>query len=302
MRLQSPISPKCFDAPLRRGLDGRAGAASAPRDGHVPVQGGALSYREWGHGPDTVVLLHGISSAAASWDDCAPLLATEARVIAWNAPGYASSSALPQHQPLASHYAEQLASLLEALRIKRCLLVGHSLGAMMAVAYASLPGSAAYELLLISPAMGYGGPEPARPPEVVRQGRFAALQQKGIEGMAQALPSRLLTARATVAQRERVVSVARQLSEHGYRQAVEMLCGDAIQNYPAPKVPTRVFCGDQDVVTTPAQSEDYARYLGAPFGFIHDAGHACYIEQPLRVAALIRDRLKRAQGSQGKAS
>src|SRR5690554_4927814 len=130
MRLQSPISPKCIDTPAQRPLNGRGGAGTACRDGYVSIEGGVLSYREWGHGPATVVLLHGIRSAAASWDDCAPLLAGEARIIAWNAPGYADSTALPQLQPLASHYADRLSSLLQALQIKRCLLVGHSLGAM----------------------------------------------------------------------------------------------------------------------------------------------------------------------------
>src|SRR5690606_15341747 len=116
-----------------------------------------------------------------------------------------------------------------------------------AVAYANLPQSAACELLLISPALGYGGPEPARPPEVVREGRFAALRDKGIEGMAQALPGRLLSSGASAAQRQRVTDIARQLNDQGYRQAVEMLCGDAIQNYQTPGIPTRVYCGDQDV-------------------------------------------------------
>lgn len=261
----------------------------------VPTSAGSIGIRECGTGPETIVLLHGISSGAGSWETCAAHLAGRARIIAWDAPGYGQSQPLSQSAPLATDYATSLAALLDALSIKRCLLVGHSLGALMAAGYSSLPAAKAFAYLLFSPALGYGASERA---SVVRQGRLENLENKGIEGIAQALPARLLSSGASAEQRQAVSDNARRLNVAGYRQAVELLCGDDINRYTAIQPDnTRVYCGDKDIVTTPEQSQAYAEQHGLPFGLVANAGHACYIEQPKAVADLILKALDDFRGS-----
>ena len=76
---------------------------------------GSTCLLEAGAGPETIVLLHGISSGAGSWASCVPFLAPHARVIAWDAPGYGKSSPLPAPIPKATDYALRLAALVEAL-------------------------------------------------------------------------------------------------------------------------------------------------------------------------------------------
>ncbi|MBC2769398.1 alpha/beta fold hydrolase [Pusillimonas minor] len=252
----------------------------------VRTRVGDVAIRECGHGPDTIVLLHGISSGAGSWAQCAGLLADCARVIAWDAPGYGESDPLPQARPVATDYAARLDALLDALGISDCVLVGHSLGALMAAGYSSLPTARAHAYVVFSPALGYGGSPRA---DQVRQGRLANLDQLGIAGMAKALPSRLLSEAAGDAQRAAVTANALRLNEAGYRQAVELLCGDDINRYDGfTPESCSVYCGDKDIVTTPAQSAAYAQRHGLPFELVAGAGHACYIEQPAQVAALIR--------------
>ena len=109
-----------------------------------------------------VVLLHGIGSGAASWLDVAAASGGQARVLAWDAPGYGASSPLPMPAPTAADYALRLHEMLIALRIERCTLVGHSLGALMACAFAADRGrSMVANLVLISPARGYGAADQA---------------------------------------------------------------------------------------------------------------------------------------------
>src|SRR5256885_11891381 len=76
-------------------------------------------------------MLHGISSGAASWLDVALELAPRARVLAWDAPGYGRSTPLAPDAPTGADYARVLEQSLQALGVRRCLLVGHSLGALM---------------------------------------------------------------------------------------------------------------------------------------------------------------------------
>lgn len=256
----------------------------------VRVADGVLGYRECGSGPATVVLLHGISSGSGSWSDCAAILAKRARVIAWDAPGYGASTPLASSTPTAPDYAECIDALIEALQVEQCLLVGHSLGALMAAAYGSRAGHRAAGFLLISPALGYGGDTNPQSMQV-RQRRLDALRELGIEGMAAKLPERLLSAQAGDAAREVVQRNALRLHANGYAQAVELLCGDDINRYVLPDGATGVACGAYDIVTTPDQSRNFAHQQGIPFTLIPDAAHACYVEQPGSVAAYILNAL-----------
>lgn len=68
----------------------------------VAAAGGQQALRECGTGP-VVVLLHGIGSGAASWLQVAQHLAAQARVIAWDAPGYGDSSPWSRKYPRPSN-------------------------------------------------------------------------------------------------------------------------------------------------------------------------------------------------------
>jgi len=235
-----------------------------------------------------VVLLHGISSGAASWASCAAALAEQARVLAWDAPGYGESSRLPRPAPTASDYAEHLRLWLDALSVETCVLVGHSLGALMAAAFAQQYPARVQALLLASPAIGYGdAPDQAQ----VRAGRLQALQA-GIPCLAEKLADRLLSKNATAAQREQVREVARHLKPEGYAQAVQMLCSENLHRYLRLPAATQVCCGELDVVTTPEQSRAYAQSRGWPFHLISASGHASPIERPAALAHLILQSLQ----------
>ncbi|WP_082551443.1 alpha/beta fold hydrolase [Massilia sp. Root351] len=278
----------------------------------VAVEGGMVSYREIAAAPgapgvppapaaqsatqSTVVLLHGIGSGAASWLPCALELAAAApgsRVIAWNAPGYGSSSVLAAARPGAEAYAARLRQMLQALGVLdsgRFVLVGHSLGAMMACAYAAAHPATLDKLVLLSPARGYGqAARLAQGAQVARE-RLSTVGELGVHGMATQRSSRLLSGNAGTTQRDWVRWNMAQLNLPGYTQAVHLLCGDAIDNYAlsgAVCAVASVHCGSADNVTTPADCRLVAEHHGLPFALIDQAGHACYVEQPQAAAAAI---------------
>ncbi|MES2259829.1 MAG: alpha/beta hydrolase [Pseudomonadota bacterium] len=256
----------------------------------VAVEGGTVSYREIAAKDDNVpviVLLHGIGSGAASWLPCALELAREARVIAWNAPGYGNSSQLPQARPSAANYASRLRQMLQALGIARCVLVGHSLGALTACAYAATHAATLDRLILLSPARGYGAPARLEQGAAVARERLATLAELGVYGTATQRSGRLLSDRAGVTQRDWVRWNMAQLHAPGYVQAVHLLCGDAIENYAPQGVPAAVYCGSADSITVPDDCSTVAVHFGLPFALIANAGHACYVEQPESTARAI---------------
>ena len=162
----------------------------------VAVGGGAVvSVRECGQGP-AIVCLHGIGSGAASWIDTAALLTPQARVIAWDAPGYGSSTPLEAAAPSAADYAARLGQLLDALGIESCVLVGHSLGAITA-ASAARSDARIHRLVLVSPAIGYGAASRSEARAKVRTERLATLDELGIAGMAAKRSARLVSDKAS---------------------------------------------------------------------------------------------------------
>lgn len=256
----------------------------------VAVGGGAMvSVRECGAGP-VIVCLHGIGSGAASWLDTGLLLQAQARVIAWDAPGYGASTPLAPDAPTAGDYAARLRALLDALGVQSCVLVGHSLGALTAAAAARVDARI-QQLVLISPAAGYGAPAREEARRKVRAERLAALDELGIAGMAAQRAGRLLSDNASELARQWVRWNMARLNDGGYRQAVELLCNaDLLADLPPP-MPVRVACGTRDLVTTPEACAQVARQCGVPLEPIADAGHASYVEQPQAVAALLREAL-----------
>jgi pimeloyl-ACP methyl ester carboxylesterase len=254
-----------------------------PEGARVAVRGAGSAARP------AIVLLHGISSGAGSWLHCALALGEDWRVLAWDAPGYGESTPLEAAAPLASDYAARLDRTLRALGIDTCLLVGHSLGALMAAAFAASATRAAKveRVLFVSPARGYGAPEQADTRRKVEDERLGALRTLGIAGLAERLPARLLSNQADAAAREQVRSNALRLDPAGYTQAVRLLCGDSLARYAPLAVPVEVACGEADAVTPPAACEAVARDFAAPFASIARAGHASPIEQPAALAALI---------------
>lgn len=253
------------------------------------ADGSQVSVRQRGELADSpsIVLLHGISSGAASWLHAA-LAIDGAHVVAWDAPGYGDSTPLAPASPTAEDYAARLHDLLKVLQIRHCVLVGHSLGALMAAAYArGLGADAVTGLVLISPAGGYGPADKAESRAKMRAERQGALQKLGVAGIAQRIDQRLLSPAADEAARQWVRWNTARLHPAGYLQAVELLSNADLGAGGPLAMPVEVHCGDADVVTPPDACAAWARKLSAPFGLIANAGHASPTEQPAAVARLI---------------
>jgi pimeloyl-ACP methyl ester carboxylesterase len=255
----------------------------------VDVGGGArVSVRQAGAaGAPALVLLHGIGSGSASWLPVVRELGPRAHVIAWDAPGYGESTALPAAAPTAGDYAERLRAVLDALALSRVMIVGHSLGALMATAFAARHPERVHRLVLLAPAGGYGAPSQAARAAEVRQERLGTLERLGIEGMARERGPRLVRAAANDDLRSWAVWNMARLRPEGYRQAVELLCGSDLTAWAPLAVPLEVHVGDEDRVTPPERVAHLAAAFGVPHHLIHQSGHLCPLDQATAVADLL---------------
>ncbi len=250
-----------------------------PQRREVASAHGPISFLEAGSGCP-LLLLHGIGACAGAWQAQLAGLCGSYRVIAWDAPGYAASAPLAVSRPGPGDYAEALGALVAATGLRRPHVVGHSLGAIVAAAWATRDDADARSLLLASPARGYGASEPARRAAVYAE-RIAALEALGIEGMAAARASRLCAPGAPEAVVARVRNNMTRITPQGYRHAAQLLSQAVLPALLAKvRVPAAVLCGSQDAVTPVAACAEVADALHTPLRILPGVGHACYVEAP----------------------
>ena len=102
-----------------------------------------IRYREEGSG-DTLLLLHGFCESLDIWDEFIKVLSQRYHVIAPDLLGHGKSDA-PSPIKGSGEYlatmemqAEGVNEVLEACRVERCTIVGHSMGGYTALAFAEL--------------------------------------------------------------------------------------------------------------------------------------------------------------------
>ncbi|MDP9649567.1 alpha/beta fold hydrolase [Paraburkholderia caledonica] len=260
-----------------------------------------LSYREaYGAAANDalpLVLLHGIGSGAASWVQQLEALGANRRVLAWDAPGYGMSTPVVAESPVAADYASVLTEWLDALHIERCVLVGHSLGAIIAGAFAAVHPQRVSGLLLLSPAGGYGA-ACADVRETKRDQRLAMLNELGPQGLADKRSANMLSSHASDEARTWVRWNMSRVIARGYAQATHLLANaDLAADLARFKGRVNVAVGADDTITTPAACERLALVAGTQLQVVPRAGHAGYIEASAAYTAII-DTFCRASAGQ----
>lgn len=249
-------------------------------------------FREQGSGTP-LTLLHGISSGAASWHKQMALPGY--RVLAWDMPGYSESPMLATARADAGAYADALARMLDRAGVQKTVLLGHSLGALVAAAFAARYPQRVRYLVLADVAQGYGQAEAAQR-EKVWQGRQQQMALGG-EAMAEGRAAKLLRAGAREADVATVAAGMRRLRSEGYLAAAWMLAHEDIHRWLAGyRGRFAVWCGEQDAITQPELVQGVALRYGMPYLAIPQAGHASYLDnatffnqQLLRIGEEVRD-------------
>ncbi|WP_345802943.1 alpha/beta hydrolase [Microbacterium sp. AZCO] len=134
----------------------------------VPVSGGSLRVGVWdpeGDASADVLVVHGVTASHLAWPFVVERL-PGVRVIAPDLRGRGRSNGLAGPAGMAAHAAD-LAAVLDALDIPRLVVVGHSMGAFVAVVFAHLHPERVARLVLVDGGLPLDVPAGLAPEELV---------------------------------------------------------------------------------------------------------------------------------------
>jgi pimeloyl-ACP methyl ester carboxylesterase len=99
---------------------------------YIQFKGKKIAYRVQGKG-HPLVLIHGLCEDSTIWDDFIKGI-PDFQIIRPDLSGFGESEILPQHS--IDLMAESIKAIMDALNIKKCVMVGHSLGGYVTMSFA----------------------------------------------------------------------------------------------------------------------------------------------------------------------
>jgi pimeloyl-ACP methyl ester carboxylesterase len=107
------------------------------RDRTLVLNGQRFHYAEWGAPTaPALILLHGVTGHARTWDDEAAALASRYRVLALDQRGHGDSDPSPHADYTVATMSADVAAFADSLGLDRVSVVGLSMGGRVAIAFA----------------------------------------------------------------------------------------------------------------------------------------------------------------------
>lgn len=237
-----------------------------------------------------LLFLHGLGGGHHAWDRQLPHFAALGFAShAWDQPGYG-------HSPIVEPYdleqvSDALKRLIESLGGEPIVLVGHSMGGMVAQeAYARFP-ELIKGLVLGFTSAAFGGGSA----EFVRQfvaARVEPLEQgQTMAQIAASLMPKMRGAKSDPAGLAHAQGIMAAIPQETYRKAVHLLTTfDRKENLGRIKVPTLLVAGSDDRTAPPPVMERMHKAIpGSQYVVLQGCGHLGPMDQPEAFNSMLQD-------------
>jgi pimeloyl-ACP methyl ester carboxylesterase len=234
-----------------------------------------------GAGGTAVVLLHGVGGGKEMWPTQLDALAGAGYLaIAWDMPGYGETPAIAPYGM--AGLADSLGTLLDTLRDNRIVLLGHSMGGMVAQeAYAAFPERIA-GLILAGTSAAFGKPDGAWQQGFLRA-RLAPLDAgRTMAEIAPTLVAGMVGEAPDPAGAKLAVEIMSRVPGETYRAALgALLAFDRRGALPGIRVPVLLIAGERDPNAPPDVMRKMEQAIpGAEYVELAGCGHLACLEQP----------------------
>ena len=260
----------------------------------IEVNGVTLHYREEGDpGGMPVIFANSLGTDFRLWDAVLPLLPPGLRLIRYDKRGHGLSGGPEAPYFMGDLVADQ-AALMDALDIRGAVLVGLSIGGMIAQGLAAERPDLARAMVLSNTGARIGN-------DAIWKPRIRAAREGGIEALADGTMERWFS-RAFRRDRPAELSAWRNMLcrtwIEGYVGCSEAIRGaDLFDSTARLSLPVLGIAGDEDGSTPPdLVRETVALVAGSEFALIRGAGHLPCVEKPLEYAEILSRFLMRVAG------
>jgi pimeloyl-ACP methyl ester carboxylesterase len=240
---------------------------------------GPISYLEAGadlESGEALLLMHGIGGNARSWRAQLEGLSDRFRVIAWDAPGYGDSG---PREPTLVAYAGAAIALLDALKVKLCHVLGHSMGGVVAQGVAGFAPERVDRLVLSSTFTGDAASN-GTPLGAGWNARLDDILRLSPEEFGRARAAGMLGKSAGEAVRTEAAAIASAVTHAGLLGGCMLLHhGDTRALAARFTMPVLLLTGERDRIISPARSAALAALInGCQSAQFPEVGHAAYLE------------------------
>lgn len=267
---------------------------------HIEVQGLRIRYFEAGTGDLPLLLLHGNGESALDWFWAFPQLAVSHHVYAPDFPG-AGESSKPNRTYSVEFFRQFVLDFAKALNLERLILVGNSLGGLVALGLAlSAPERVAALVLVDSSGMGYAVNPLLSQMTLPFYGEAAiALSKPALNAKLRVWArTALLFANPQKAPPKWLAAQEQMTQTPGFLEAtlsslraqVSLFSQHVVvlDDLPRLQMPTLVVWGDQDLIFPKHQAAAaVSRLPKGQLALIPNAGHLPQVEQPDRFAEAV---------------
>lgn len=251
-----------------------------------------LSYQALGSGQDNIVLVHGLGGTKDFFTPLSASLSTSSKLHAYDFEGHGLSPTHPLNTITIPSLVADLSgifSLAETTPNAPAVLVGHSMGCLVAIQFALQHPELVRKLILI------GAPPSPLPQPAVQTLLAAAAQARsgGMSAVANATVAKGLSEHSQTTNPLAATAVRLSLlgqDPEGYAKAAS-----ALANFTEPlalerlSVETLVISGGEDVISPPALGEEYVRRISnAKAVVLPNVGHWHVFEDPNGVAEALK--------------
>lgn len=213
-----------------------------------------------------MLLTHGFTGSSRDWAKLVAPLAESHTVITWDLRGHGKSAAPDDPAQYSVELAvADMAALLDRAGAERAVLVGHSLGGFLSLAFHLAHRERVRALALVDTGPGYRKDEARAGWNRMVEKRAVELEKKGAPGLAHA-------ARGILAQRD----------------------GRAIESLATIAVPALVVVGEHDEPFLAGSKHMAEKVPGARLALVPGAGHSPQDSHPQEVLAQLLELLARA--------
>lgn len=236
-----------------------------------------------------LVFINSLGSDLRIWDGVIPYFSERFPIIRYDKRGHGLSDCPPGPYTLRDHTMD-LAGLLKVLEVPAAILIGVSIGGMIALDFAHQYPDCVHALVLCDTGARIGTAE-------AWTERSAIVRQEGLTAIAPTILARWFTstfARNNPAALRGYSNMLTRTPVEGYAATCEALRDADLRDVVTSiDVPALVLCGDEDLATPPTLADALATALPkAQLQLIYQAGHLPSIEQPKVLAAEIKRFLK----------